>query len=218
MADVSLALEAAYLVLCLCYPLASARRRTGSWALRLTPGAGAAIGGLFVAANVAQAVPPILAVLGVLPRIGALDRRGIQVAGIAVGAATLSLIVWAQRAMLASWRIGVDPSEHTALVTGGPFRAVRNPIYLGAVTMALAIAMLIPNPTSLAVVGLFIVACELQVRTVEEPYLIRTHRDDYLAWAAGTGRFVPRPGQLRRPGRQAHPPVASRPWGSTREG
>ncbi|MFL5908785.1 MAG: methyltransferase family protein, partial [Solirubrobacterales bacterium] len=32
---------------------------------------------------------------------------------------------------------------------------------------------------------------QLQVRFVEEPYLIRTHGDDYRAYASEVGRFVP---------------------------
>jgi protein-S-isoprenylcysteine O-methyltransferase Ste14 len=193
----SLGLEVVYLAVCLVLPLAVSRARAGTWALRLTPGAGAAVGALFVVANVAQAVPPVLAVLGVLPRIGALDHLGVHVAGVALGVGALGSIVWAQRAMRSSWRIGVDPLERTALVTGGPFRLVRNPIYLGAVAMALAVAMLIPNPTSLAVVALFVVAVQAQVRAVEEPLLARLHGGQYAAWAARVGRFVPGVGRIR---------------------
>ncbi|MET9817324.1 MULTISPECIES: hypothetical protein [unclassified Streptomyces] len=31
--------------------------------------------------------------------------------------------------MGASWRVGVDVGERTALITGGPFAYVRNPIF-----------------------------------------------------------------------------------------
>lgn len=37
----------------------------------------------------------------------------------------------------------------------------------------------------------------LQVRLVEEPYLLRTHGEVYRDWAARTGRFLPGVGRLR---------------------
>jgi protein-S-isoprenylcysteine O-methyltransferase Ste14 len=39
-------------------------------------------------------------------------------------------------------------------------------------------------------------ALELQVRAVEEPYLIRSHGDAYRAYAARVGRFLPGIGRL----------------------
>jgi protein-S-isoprenylcysteine O-methyltransferase Ste14 len=38
---------------------------------------------------------------------------------------------------------------------------------------------------------------QVQVRLVEEPYLLRVHGDAYRAYAARTGRFVPGVGRLR---------------------
>ena len=37
---------------------------------------------------------------------------------------------------------------------------------------------------------------ELQVRAVEEPYLLRTHGDAYRAYAARVGRFLPGVGRF----------------------
>jgi protein-S-isoprenylcysteine O-methyltransferase Ste14 len=39
-------------------------------------------------------------------------------------------------------------------------------------------------------------ALEIQVRLVEEPYLLRTHGDAYREYAARVGRFVPGLGRL----------------------
>jgi protein-S-isoprenylcysteine O-methyltransferase Ste14 len=46
-----------------------------------------------------------------------------------------------------------------------------------------------------AFVGLF-VAIELQVRAVEEPYLLQMHGDAYADYAVRVGRFVPAMGRL----------------------
>jgi protein-S-isoprenylcysteine O-methyltransferase Ste14 len=53
-------------------------------------------------------------------------------------------------------------------------------------------------PSVLALVAL-VVAVELQVRAVEEPYLRAMHGSAYAAYAARAGRFVPGIGRLRTP-------------------
>ena len=94
-----------------------------------------------------------------------------------------------------SWRIGVEESERTELITRRPFAVVRNPIFAAMIPASLGMALMVPNIAAL----LFLVAAiELQVRFVEEPYLIRTHGQTYLDYASRTGRFVPNVGRLRR--------------------
>jgi len=73
-----------------------------------------------------------------------------------------------------SWRVGVRETERTSLVTSGPFCFVRNPIFAFMLIACLGIAMLLPNVLTLGSFVLLVVAIELQVRAVEEPYLIRT--------------------------------------------
>ena len=43
---------------------------------------------------------------------------------------------------------------------------------------------------------LLVVTIELQVRAVEEPYLLATHGDAYRDYLASVGRFVPGVGRL----------------------
>jgi protein-S-isoprenylcysteine O-methyltransferase Ste14 len=51
----------------------------------------------------------------------------------------------------------------------------------------------------LALLGylLLVVAIELQVRFVEEPYLLRVHRDASRDYTRSVGRFVPGIGRIR---------------------
>jgi protein-S-isoprenylcysteine O-methyltransferase Ste14 len=139
----------------------------------------------------------ILDLNGQVDRIGAFDRLIVHAVGVVVAVAGLPLIVVAQGTMGRSWRIGVDPGEKTELVTDGLFKLSRNPIYCGMVAMAVGVALMVPNPVSLAAVALFIVAVELQVRTVEEPYLRCMHRGEFTSWAATSGRFLPGIGTSR---------------------
>jgi protein-S-isoprenylcysteine O-methyltransferase Ste14 len=53
------------------------------------------------------------------------------------------------------------------------------------------LALVVPNIVSLIAVAALLTALEIQVRLVEEPYLARTHGDDYRRYAAATGRFLP---------------------------
>lgn len=108
--------------------------------------------------------------------------------GVALYSLGLAGTLVAQRAMGSSWRVGVDASERTDLVTGGPFAVVRNPIFAAMIFAVLGLALLVPNITALLGFLSLVAAVELQVRFVEEPYLLRTHGEGY---ASRVGRFVP---------------------------
>jgi protein-S-isoprenylcysteine O-methyltransferase Ste14 len=57
--------------------------------------------------------------------------------------------------------------------------------------------LLARNPVAIAVLAIFVVAVEVSVRTVEEPYLLAAHGDDYRDYTASVGRFVPGIGLTR---------------------
>lgn len=96
-----------------------------------------------------------------------------------------------------SWRIGVDAQERTDLVTTGPFASVRNPVFTAMITALLGMTLMVPHLATLAALLALVVAVELQVRFVEEPYLVRVHGQAYLSYARTAGRFVPGLGRLR---------------------
>jgi protein-S-isoprenylcysteine O-methyltransferase Ste14 len=95
-----------------------------------------------------------------------------------------------------SWRIGIDHAERTELVTSGPFALVRNPIFAAMLPTALGLTLLVPSWVAIVGFAGLIVALELQVRVVEEPYLLKVHGRTYAEYAARVGRFVPRLGRL----------------------
>lgn len=121
----------------------------------------------------------------------------VQGFGACLAAVGILLTLLAQVQMGRSWRIGVDDDERTELITGGVFALVRNPIFSAMLLASIGLALTAPTPLALALPGLLLLALELQVRLVEEPYLVRTHGGRYLAWAARTGRFLPGVGRLR---------------------
>ena len=117
-----------------------------------------------------------------------IDERAPRVNQAVVG---IVATLWAQLAMGNSWRIGVDDSERTDLVTGGVFSVVRNPIFTTMSVTALGLALLVPNVVALIGLAVLVFALELQVRVVEEPYLRSVHGQTFVRYASRVGRFLP---------------------------
>ncbi|WLW57893.1 methyltransferase family protein [Streptomyces sp. YU58] len=173
-------------------------RRTGDSGFRGLsgrPGSAAWWAGvLFAAALLGAVAAPVAALLG-LPAL-AEDVPALHAAGTAVTVLGIAATLTAQGAMGTSWRVGVDAAERTDLVTGGLFAHVRNPVFTAMGVTGLGLTLMVPNAVSLAALTALVVAVELQVRVVEEPYLRAVHGPAYLAYGATAGRFVPGVGRL----------------------
>ena len=164
----------------------SAARWTPAWwaAILLTVGACLAFGA------------PLLAAAGV----GAFwwpASRTTDLAGAALMVAGALGTWWSQSAMGASWRVGVREGERTRLVTGGPFRWVRNPIFSFVLVSSCGLLLVLPHPAAVASLALMWIGIELQVRAVEEAHLRNVHGESYLAYCRQVGRFVPGLGRMR---------------------
>lgn len=149
---------------------------------------------LFVVALLVGAAGPISALAGLDP-VPALDAAWVGIVGAVVAGAGVLATLLAQLSMGSSWRIGVDETERTDLVTGGAFELVRNPIFSAMLLTAVGLTLMVPNVVALVGLGALVVAIELQVRGVEEPYLAVVHGDGYRAYTHRVGRFVPRRGR-----------------------
>ena len=179
----ALAFYALYLALAFGWRALVQFRRTGSTGFKGIggrPGSAEWAGGaLFVVASLLLLVAPLLALAGALEPSVLLDGTAGHILGFILFSAGLAATLLAQFAMGTSWRVGVDRAERTELVTAGPFALVRNPIFSAMVPSFLGLTLLVPNVAALAAVAALIVALELQVRLVEEPYLLRAHGDLY---------------------------------------
>lgn len=175
-------------------------RRTGSTGFRGISAGGflerVAGVGFVVALGVAVSAPILQEAKAVEP-VRMLNEVCIQTIGIVVATVGIAATVYAQLEMGDSWRIGVDTKETTTLVHTGVFGRIRNPIYTAMFTFGIGIALVTPNIIAFAGLILLVATIELQVRRVEEPYLLRTHGDDYRAYVATVGRFVPGVGLIR---------------------
>jgi protein-S-isoprenylcysteine O-methyltransferase Ste14 len=149
----------------------------------------------FVLGVVITAAAPVLQLVGIVAPL--LRSPWVQWSGVVIAAAGIAAIVYAQLAMGTSWRIGVDAGETTTLVRSGVFGVVRNPIYVAMFVFWLGTTLITPNIVAIVGYALLVVSIELQVRLVEEPYLLQVHRDGYREYASTVGRFAPRTGLIR---------------------
>jgi len=113
--------------------------------------------------------------------------EGLVIAGeaLAVGA-----YLWLLASVLTLGRcFGVLP-EARGLVSRGPYRMVRHPVYLGEIGACIGLAVASPSPRNAAALAALIVAQSLRMR-LEEGALSDAF-PDYAAYAAETPRLVPR--------------------------
>jgi protein-S-isoprenylcysteine O-methyltransferase Ste14 len=161
------------------------RRGSPQWWARLISGFG-----------VVFAIAAPLASLAGLPGLEPFDNPAIASLGVFLVVLGIAGTVATQWVMGDSWRGDVDADARTALVTHGPFRFVRNPILTATAITGVGLALMVPNVLAVVMLGCFFAAQQIQVRLVEEPYLLRVHGEAYRAYAARTGRFLPRIGRL----------------------
>lgn len=160
-------------------------------------------GVLFVVALVAGLMGPVAALLGLAP-VGWLAAPAVAWGGAVLSVFGIGLTFVTQMAMGTNWRIGVAEDDHTEMVTSGPFAVVRNPIFTAMALTGVGLVLMTPNVVALAGLVMLVVALELQVRVVEEPYLRRAHGQAYGDYAGTTGRFLPGLGRLQHRNRSDH--------------
>ncbi len=176
------------------------RKRTGDHGFRrfsAQVGSVEWFAGILIAAGfVANFLSPVLVLADVLDTAQSIAQTPAYILGLLLITSGFALTFVAQIQMSASWRIGVDPTETTALVTHGVFGVVRNPIYAGLLLFALGVVMLVPNLCSFLGLLSATVGLELHVRKVEEPFLRSRHGRGYRAYTSRVGRFLPGVGCL----------------------
>jgi protein-S-isoprenylcysteine O-methyltransferase Ste14 len=84
----------------------------------------------------------------------------------------------------------IAPPER--LVLGGLYRHVRNPMYLGVISMIVGQALLLGRPVLFAYAGTFWLVVAVFVRLFEEPTLSRRFGDEYAAYRQAVRAWWPR--------------------------
>lgn len=101
----------------------------------------------------------------------------------------LTFVCW--RKMGKSWRIGINSGEKLDLVSTGPYRFVRHPIYALRMLMDVCLFVMAPVPLVLLAAGGDFLLLQLEARR-EERYMELQHGAVYANYKNSVGRFVPR--------------------------
>ncbi|HET7038438.1 MAG TPA: isoprenylcysteine carboxylmethyltransferase family protein [Gemmatimonadales bacterium] len=127
------------------------------------------------------------------------DRIGpVEVAGLAVTASGAILAVWCVVTFAVMGRgtpAPFDPPRR--LVLAGPYRYVRNPMYLGAGLALAGAALFYRSLGLLGYAAAFLIVMQLFVLWYEEPALAQRFGREYQAYRQTVHRWIP-----RRPTRQ----------------
>jgi protein-S-isoprenylcysteine O-methyltransferase Ste14 len=118
-----------------------------------------------------------------------------QVAGMVIGAAGAAVALWCIFTLATIGRgtpAPFDPPRR--LVIRGPYRFVRNPMYIGAGLALASAALFYESLPLLGYAGLFFLATHVFVAGYEEPTLRRTFGQDYEAYCRQVRRWWPRVG------------------------
>lgn len=112
------------------------------------------------------------------------------VADALLAVAGLALMLWAA-VTLARARTTVNPyGRASALVTGGPYRFSRNPIYVADALLCAGVALALGWAWALALVPLAVLVVDVGVIRREEAHLAARFGDEYAAYRARVRRWV----------------------------
>lgn len=124
---------------------------------------------------------------GVLPLPGWLRWLGVPVA-----VAVIGLITSIQAALGDNFETRLHIRDAHTLVEHGPYRYVRHPMYTTFYLFALAILLLTANAWVAGITFVLLTAVMRLRVGHEEAVLTEAFGDDYRAYMARTGRFLPR--------------------------
>jgi protein-S-isoprenylcysteine O-methyltransferase Ste14 len=99
--------------------------------------------------------------------------------------------LWCYVAMGNTWRIGINAKEKTTLVSNGPYRWVRHPIYLFQIVMLAGAALLLPTPASFSILAIHYFCVRIKAMD-EENYLLKVHGEAYHDYRFRTGGLFPK--------------------------
>jgi protein-S-isoprenylcysteine O-methyltransferase Ste14 len=114
----------------------------------------------------------------------------VECAGIVMGVAGGALALWCVPTFAVVGRGTPAPFDPPRkLVIRGPYRYVRNPMYVGAALALCGAALFYRSIPLFGYAGLFLLATHLFVVWYEEPTLARLFGADYEAYRARVGRW-----------------------------
>ena len=131
-------------------------------------------------------VAPLLVAADVIDPITVFDDPGLVVIGAGLALLGVALVLASQ---LELRRAG---SPDPVLARTGLRSRMRNPGLTGIVLATAGTLVMVPTLVGVLAAVLLVVSVRIQVRSVREPVLAALHGEEYVAYAARTGRYLPR--------------------------
>ena len=116
--------------------------------------------------------------------------------GVALGVVAMPLFIWTHHALGKNWSVDLVIKEEHTLITSGPYRWVRHPMYTSFFVQSLAFFLLSANWV-IGLAGLATSVLGASRVDKEEALMIEEFGDQYRAYMQRTGRFLP-PMKLKR--------------------
>ena len=113
-----------------------------------------------------------------------------RIAGAACVAAGLAIAWWGERVMRRAGTNVRPDLPSTALVTDGPFRYTRNPLYVGLTLLYTGVALLIPRTWPLLLLLPVLLVMRWGVIAREERYLEQKFGEPYRAYLGRVRRWL----------------------------
>lgn len=122
-------------------------------------------------------------------KINNLEYDLFQYTGLGLMIIALIWVITAQLQMKNSWRIGIDNTMKTDLITRGLFRFSRNPIFLGMTISLLGFFLVFPTVIAFSFLLMGSILMQIQIR-LEEEFLIKEHGEIYLTYKKKVNRML----------------------------
>ncbi len=118
------------------------------------------------------------------------DHCLISLTGLVIQAAGLGFALWAQKHLGGNWSAQVTLAEDHRLIRSGPYRIVRNPMYLGILAGMFGSAVVIGEPRAFLAAAAVLAALLWKIK-VEEEMLSRHFGEDYQTYKKGVKSIIP---------------------------
>ncbi len=125
----------------------------------------------------------------VLPGI-AIDSRALDVAGYGLIGAGVGLMIWCAFLFRRSKTPIIPRNTPDAIITDGPYRFSRNPIYLADAVILFGWILVTGSPVALVLLPVFVVVINKRFIAGEEAVLRQAFGEEFSTWSSKVRRWI----------------------------
>ncbi len=149
--------------------------------------------------KVIAAISTVIGVVGLIQFLLALPwgtwtypplSEWIQWTGVVLAILPLFYLIWVHQHLDTQWSIALEIQEEHKLITTGPYRRVRHPMYLGIFVYTIGLCLISLN---ILVIQFFVYSILVNYRRIpsEEQMMIDQFGEEYVEYMKRTGKLLP---------------------------